>query len=81
MTTGADVAAEPIDRLTDRELEVFDLIGRGLTTREIAGQLGLGITTVDTYKTRIREKLNLENSAQLRFAASRWVQLREQPAG
>ena len=81
MTTGADVAAEPIDRLTDRELEVFDLIGRGLTTREIAGQLGLGITTVDTYKTRIREKLNLENSAQLRFAASRWVQLREQPTG
>ena len=81
ITTGADVAAEPIDRLTDRELEVFDLIGRGLTTREIAGQLGLGITTVDTYKTRIREKLNLENSAQLRFAASRWVQLREQPAG
>jgi DNA-binding NarL/FixJ family response regulator len=81
ITTGADVAAEPIDRLTDRELEVFDLIGRGLTTREIAGQLGLGITTVDTYKTRIREKLNLENSAQLRFAASRWVQLREQPTG
>lgn len=81
MTAGGDVASEPIDRLADRELEVFDLIGRGLTTREIAAQLGLGITTVDTYKTRIREKLNLENSARLRFAASRWVQLREQPAG
>ena len=81
MTAGGDVASEPIDRLADRELEVFDLIGRGLTTREIAAQLGLGITTVDTYRTRIREKLNLENSARLRFAASRWVQLREQPAG
>ena len=74
MTAGGDVASEPIDRLADRELEVFDLIGRGLTTREIAAQLGLGITTVDTYKTRIREKLNLENSARLRFEASRWVQ-------
>jgi DNA-binding NarL/FixJ family response regulator len=81
MTGGGDVAAEPIDRLADRELEVFDLMGRGLTTREIALQLGLGITTVDTYKTRIREKLNLENSARLRFEASRWVQLREKPPG
>jgi DNA-binding NarL/FixJ family response regulator len=79
MTSGNDVTTKPMDRLADRELEVFDLIGRGLTTREIATQLGLGITTVDTYKTRIREKLNLENSARLRFAASRWVQLREQP--
>lgn len=79
MTGSQDPAVEPIDRLADRELEVFDLIGRGLTTREIAAQLGLGITTVDTYKTRIREKLNLENSARLRFAASRWVQLREEP--
>ena len=79
MTSGAAVAGEPINRLADRELEVFDLIGRGLTTREIAAQLGLGITTVDTYKTRIREKLNLDNSARLRFAASRWVQLRDEP--
>lgn len=72
--TGArDIASGPIDRLADRELEVFDMIGRGLTTREIAEQLGLGVTTVDTYKSRIREKLNLENSARLRFAASRWV--------
>ena len=66
ITAVGDIASEPIDRLADRELEVFDLIGRGLTTREIAAQLGLGITTVDTYKTRIREKLNLENSARLR---------------
>ena len=80
ITAGGEVASEPIDRLADRELEVFDLIGRGLTTREIAAQLGLGITTVDTYKTRIREKLDLENSARLRFAASRWVQLGERPA-
>ena len=80
ITGGCDIAIEPIQRLADRELEVFDLIGHGLTTREIASQLNLGVTTVDTYKTRIREKLNLENSARLRFEATRWVQLREQSA-
>ena len=64
----------PVDRLADRELEVFDLVGRGLTTRQIATQLGLGVTTVDTYQARIKEKLNLENAARLRIEASRWVQ-------
>ena len=77
MTNGRNGDAHPIDRLADRELEVFDLVGRGLTTREIAVQLGLGITTVDTYRARIKEKLNLENVARLRVEASRWVQLRE----
>jgi len=70
-----DVA--PIDRLADRELEVFELIGRGLTTREIGAQLRLGITTVDTYRARIKEKLKLENAARLRLEASRWMQRRE----
>jgi DNA-binding NarL/FixJ family response regulator len=67
----------PVDRLADRELEVFELIGRGLTTREIGAKLGLGVTTVDTYRTRIKEKLNLENAARLRAEASRWVQQQE----
>src|SRR4051812_9400436 len=58
---GRNPAVQPIDRLADRELEVFELIGRGLTTREIGAQLRLGITTVDTYRTRIKEKLKLEN--------------------
>jgi DNA-binding NarL/FixJ family response regulator len=79
MINGRDsgTRTRPIDRLADRELEVFDLVGRGLTTREIAAQLCLGITTVDTYRARIKEKLNLENCARLRVEASRWVQLRE----
>ena len=77
MTNGRNGDAHPIDRLADRELEVFDLVGRGLTTREIAVQLGLGITTVDTYRARIKEKLSLENVARLRVEASRWVQLGE----
>ena len=69
---GRDASTQPIDRLADRELEVFELIGRGLTSREIGVKLGLGITTVDTYRTRIKEKLNLENAARLRYEASRW---------
>ena len=69
-----DGHAQPIELLADRELEVFELIGRGRTTREIGAQLGLGVTTVDTYRTRIKEKLHLENAARLRQEAARWVQ-------
>jgi DNA-binding NarL/FixJ family response regulator len=66
-------SGEPTDRLADRELEVFRLIGRGLTTREIGEKLGLGMATVDTYRARIKDKLKLENMARLRLEASRWV--------
>ena len=69
--------ARPIDRLTDRELAVFELIGQGRTTREIGGRLHVGLTTVDTYRARIKEKLNLENAAQLHSEAARWIQERE----
>jgi DNA-binding NarL/FixJ family response regulator len=74
---GDAVAARPIDRLTDRELAVFELIGEGRTTREIGRRLHVGLTTVDTYRARIKEKLNLENGAQLHAEASRWIQERE----
>ncbi len=70
-------ATRPIDRLTDRELAVFELIGEGRTTREIGGRLHLGLTTIDTYRARIKEKLDLENAAQLHAEASRWLQERE----
>jgi DNA-binding NarL/FixJ family response regulator len=69
--------SHPVDRLTDRELEVFELIGRGQTTREIGARLRLGLTTVDTYRARIKEKLNIENAARLHSEASRWIQQRE----
>jgi DNA-binding NarL/FixJ family response regulator len=75
--SGRSPSARPIDLLADRELEVFELIGRGLTTQEIGAQLHLGATTVDTYKARIKEKLDLQNAARLRVEASRWVQERE----
>jgi DNA-binding NarL/FixJ family response regulator len=66
--------AHPVDRLTDRELEVFELIGRGQTTREIGARLCVGVTTVDTYRARIKEKLNIDNAARLHSEASRWVE-------
>jgi DNA-binding NarL/FixJ family response regulator len=62
-----------VTELTDRELEVFELIGRGRTTREISNQLHLGVSTVDTYRARIKTKLHLENSSQLCHEAIRWV--------
>ena len=62
-----------IGQLTDRELEVFELIGHGRTTREISNCLHLGVSTVDTYRARIKTKLNLENSSQLYHEAIRWV--------
>ena len=66
-----------VARLTDRELAVFELIGEGRTTREIGSRLHVGLTTVDTYRARIKEKLNIENAAQLHVEASRWIQERE----
>lgn len=62
-----------VSQLTDRELEVFELIGQGRTTREISNCLHLGMSTVDTYRARIKTKLHLENSSQLSHEAIRWV--------
>jgi DNA-binding NarL/FixJ family response regulator len=76
-TPGVKSATLTVDRLTDRELEVLDLIGRGRTTREIAGKLGLGIATIDTYRARIKEKMNFNNASELLHFAIRWVQDRE----
>lgn len=60
------------DLLADRELQVFELIGRGLSTREIAAQLRIDVKTVDTYRARIKEKLNLASSSELLQLAIRW---------
>ena len=57
--------------LTDRELEVFTLIGQGTGTLEMADELGLSIKTVETHQMRIKQKLNLANAAQLRKYAVR----------
>lgn len=66
--------AEGVALLTDRELEVFQLVGKGYNTHEIAGQINLGETTVDTYRARIKNKLQLRNAADLYSRAAHWVQ-------
>jgi DNA-binding NarL/FixJ family response regulator len=69
--------SRPVDRLTDRELEVLELIGRGHTTRQIADTLQLVVATVDTYRARIKEKMNFRNATELQHFAIRWVRERE----
>ncbi|GAB4257611.1 MAG: response regulator transcription factor [Deferrisomatales bacterium] len=69
---GADQS--PVERLTDRELEVFRLIGRGRTTREIAATLHLSTKTIGTYRERIKEKLGLKNAAELVRHAVHWIE-------
>jgi DNA-binding NarL/FixJ family response regulator len=76
-TTGAKSMPRPVDRLADRELEVLELIGRGNTTRQIADKLQLGAATVDTYRARIKEKMNLRNATELQHFAIRWVREQE----
>jgi DNA-binding NarL/FixJ family response regulator len=59
----------PIDRLSNRELQVLQLVGKGLSTRETAHSLNLSIKTIESHRQRIRSKLNLRSGAQLvRFA-------------
>lgn len=64
----------PIQRLTDRELEVFEHVGRGKSTHDIADQLGISPRTVDAHRTHIREKLGLCDGNELIRFAVRWVE-------
>jgi DNA-binding NarL/FixJ family response regulator len=63
----------PVDALSDRELEVFEMIGHGKTTRGIADSLDLSVKTVETYRENIKNKFNLKNSSELTCYAVRWV--------
>lgn len=64
--------ANPIDRLSNRELQVLNLIGRGKTTREVAENLNLSVKTVESHRQRIKKKLNLQTSPQLVQFAVNW---------
>lgn len=63
----------PICALTDRELEIFSLIGSGLSTGEIAKRLNLNVKTIGTYRERIKEKLNIKRSSDLIKHAALWL--------
>jgi DNA-binding NarL/FixJ family response regulator len=68
-TTGS-----PIEELSDRELEVFSLIGQGLGTRAISQKLHLSIKTIESHRAHIKEKLNLQNASELVHHAIQWAQ-------
>jgi DNA-binding NarL/FixJ family response regulator len=63
----------PVETLSDRELEVFGLVGRGRATRDIAAQLHLSAKTVETYREHIKAKLGLKTAAELVSHAVQWV--------
>lgn len=64
----------PLDALSDRELQVFGLIGRGQTTRKIATNLNLSIKTIESHLEHIKQKLDLESAAALAQRATQWVE-------
>ena len=70
---GGQLEGEPHESLSDRELEVFRLIGEGLSTAQLAQRLHLSRHTIDTHRQRIKEKLNLANAAELTQTATCWV--------
>lgn len=67
------VGRSGVELLSDRELQVFEMIGNGMTTRRIAERLHLSPKTVDTHRQKIREKLNLEDAAALSHFATQWA--------
>lgn len=72
-TPARRAVSTPAELLADRELQVFELTGRGLNTRQIAAQLHLGVKTVETYRSRIREKLDLKDPEDLLPMAITWA--------
>lgn len=71
-----ETVLSPVDRLSDRELEVFCLIGQGQGTREIAERLHLSTKTIETYRAHIKEKLNFETATELLQYAIQWLNCR-----
>ncbi len=63
-----------IETLSDRELEIFEFIGRGQSSRDIAARLQLSIKTVETHRAHIKQKLKIENATELAHRAFHWVE-------
>ena len=77
---GGERGVPLIQNLTDRELEVFELIGQGLTTRLIAKKLHLSIKTIGSHREHIKDKLRLTNTTDLLRQAIQWAQLPSESA-
>jgi DNA-binding NarL/FixJ family response regulator len=76
---GDGIDSDPINRLSNRELQVLSLIGRGLSSREAADGLGLSVKTVETHRQSLKRKLNLATNAQLLQYAINWYGNRSTP--
>mgnify|MGYP002629522205 CR=1 FL=1 len=74
LAVGLDRGNEPGYSLSDRELDVFRLTGKGLATREISERLRISVKTVETHKAHIKSKLGLRHAADLARAAVSWVE-------
>lgn len=66
--------SSPVEKLTDRELEIFQLIGQGQRTRDIAEKLHLSVKTVEAHRANIKAKLKLNSAPELIRVAVRWVE-------
>jgi DNA-binding NarL/FixJ family response regulator len=75
-----EVGQVGIERLTDRELEIFELIGRGKTNAQIADQLNISSRTVDAHRCNMRTKLALRDAPTLMREAVLWVELADRPS-
>jgi DNA-binding NarL/FixJ family response regulator len=73
---GADDQADPVDKLSDRELEILELIGKGKEVRQIAKLLHLSPKTVETHRAHIKDKLDLKNSREVARFALQWLNTR-----
>lgn len=69
--------ASPVESLSDREMEVFQLLGNGYSTRQIAERLNLSVKTIDSYREHLKLKLNLESGADLIRYAIQWVKTQD----
>jgi len=78
MFSARDESESPsVERLSDRELEVLDLMGQGYGAAEIAKMLNLSVKTVNAYRDHIKEKLHIDGAGDLRRFAVKWVQSRD----
>jgi len=78
--SNSSLGGDPIERLSNRELQVLSLIGRGLSSREAAESLGLSVKTVETHRQSLKRKLNLATNAQLLQYAINWYASRSKPS-
>jgi DNA-binding NarL/FixJ family response regulator len=74
---GRPSADDPLQSLSSREMEVFKMIGHGLTTQQIAADLQVSSKTVDSHRERIKQKLDLKNGTELTHRAAQWALRKE----